>query len=299
MMVQLETFGERPFLDMPGGLKTELMDFKPTVTFFTAIPQDGEITFRRQLILELLPLLKVSHAHMSNITEEIMLTGMCADYQKVFEMNERVAALLTTPKEIEGVVRLVSKVKRMEVTTKAGTNITVEFSPDFWWVNSNGQHHGRGKFEWSNLPDGEFFTCPWIVNGTLVVDGVLGDCFDINYGLLGKTPVTITIKDSIVTSVSCRNNPALEKELKAYLARGENSDRACEFGIGTNNGIAELIGNILQDEKILGTIHLAFGDPGKKVNVSWSAKTHIDCVIVKPTIIADGNMIMRQGAFLI
>ena len=66
-----------------------------------------------------------------------------------------------------------------------------------------------------------------------------------------------------------------------------------EFGIGTNPK-AKLIGNVLEDEKVLGTCHIALGDNstfGGRVN----AGIHVDGIIKHPTIKLDGKIVMREG----
>ncbi len=284
-LVTLERYGKRPFLAMPKKLEADLRAFEPTVTFYAASGQEGEIRFRLPLLKEVLPSLKVRHAHMIDVTEEIMKDGMCADYSKVHEMSDKV----------EG---LVQKARVIEVTTLAGTNLTAEFNPDdpgLKWVNSKGEYHNPGT--WGNLPDGEVFTCPVKVNGTMVVDGVLGDYFSEKYGLLNEKPITIDIRESRVATI--RGNEEIVADLERYVWQGENSDRVGEFAIGTNVGLTKLIGNLLQDEKYPG-IHIAFGDPsGHKTGATWSAKSHIDGVLLNCTIKVNGKTIMQDGKFVI
>lgn len=91
----------------------------------------------------------------------------------------------------------------------------------------------------------------------------------------------------------------LEAELKKYLQRAENSDRVGEFAIGTNIWLTKLIGIMLQDEKFPG-VHIAFGNSYKdETGSGWEAKTHVDGVLLKPTIEVDGKRIMENGRFTI
>ena len=72
-----------------------------------------------------------------------------------------------------------------------------------------------------------------------------------------------------------------------------------EFAIGTNLGIDQVIGNILQDEKFPG-IHIAFGNPyGEHTGAPWTSTTHIDVVGLRFNIWVDEEQIMRDGNFLI
>ena len=127
------------------------------------------------------------------------------------------------------------------------------------------------------MPGGEIFTTPGEVNGTFVVDGVVGDYLCARYGLLEKTPLTIEIKGNRIASCESANQE-LRDEFWAYTHTDENSDRVGEFAIGTNLGIHQVIGNILQDEKFPG-IHIAFGNPyGEHTGAPWTSTTHIDVV---------------------
>ncbi len=310
-----ERYGTRPFdKGVPKKLEEDLLDFKPAVTFYAASGQKGELNFRIPLVSKLLiEELKVRHAHMINVTEQIMTEAMCGDYEKIAEMSKKVFDIVKAAKQIK-------------VTTAEGTNLTFDLNPNsqwtdlegvqhYRWINSDGIWHEQGK--WGNLPDGEVFTAPMNVNGTMVITGVLGDYFDQKYGPL-KHPVKIEIVNSRAVSISCEDE-ALAEELNEYIHSKEDSDRVGELGIGTNEALENPIGNMLQDEKIPG-VHVAFGNPyPNKTGAAWDADTntvleqnaekqageqkyeypttHVDGVILKPTIEVDGKRIMFNGKF--
>jgi leucyl aminopeptidase (aminopeptidase T) len=93
-------------------------------------------------------------------------------------------------------------------------------------------------------------------------------------------------------------NRQLEDDFWRYCHTDDNSDRVGEFAIGKNIAVRDLIGNILQDEKIPG-IHLAFGNPyGVHTGADWYSSTHVDIVGRRFDIWIDGQQIMRAGAFL-
>ena len=95
-------------------------------------------------------------------------------------------------------------------------------------------------------------------------------------------------------TLQCSNNE-LEKEFWEYTHTDENSDRVGEFAIGTNIGVHDVIGNILQDEKIPG-VHIAFGNPyGAHTGADWYSVTHIDVVGRDFDIWLDDRQIMRDG----
>ena len=96
------------------------------------------------------------------------------------------------------------------------------------------------------------------------------------------------------TAPTARSNT----EFWNYCHTDEFSDRVGEFAIGTNIGVHDVIGNILQDEKIPG-VHIAFGNPyGAHTGADWYSSTHIDVVGRQFDIWIDGRQIMRGGAFL-
>ncbi|MGH7867117.1 MAG: aminopeptidase, partial [Candidatus Dormibacteraceae bacterium] len=83
-----------------------------------------------------------------------------------------------------------------------------------------------------------------------------------------------------------------------YTHTDENSDRVGEFAIGTNIALRQVIGHILQDEKLPG-LHIAFGNPyGEHTGAQWYSSTHIDVVGTRFNIWIDGRQIMSQGQFL-
>ncbi len=220
---------------------------------------------------------------MISITGEIMGDGMCSDYQEIQRISELV-------------YQKVHKAKEIRVVTEKGTDITAQFSPQLKWVISDGNIMPG---HWSNLPDGEVLTTPADINGTVVIDGCLGDFFTKKYGLLEKTPVTVSIKNGRAISIKC-GNKELEQELAEYIFQtDENSNRVGEFALGTNVGLKEIIGNLLQDEKFPG-VHIAFGIGPLRFDTGadWDSKAHVDGVMKNTTVYADGEMIMEKGKYL-
>ena len=278
----MEDFGPRP-IDFPQVMAEALG--VADVSIYAAQGAKGELqTFRRWMLKAIDANPKLRHAHMIGITARIMKDGMCSDY-----------------KEIQRVSRLVyEKVKdasAIRVTSERGCDFTAEFRPDLRWDISDGDiQPGR----WQNLPEGEVFTSPHNVNGTVVMDGCLGDFFTERYGSLADTPIIMKIENGRAVEDSLRcDNEALRKEFAEYVFRtDENSNRVGEFAIGTNTGLTELIYNLLQDEKFPG-VHIAFGSPlPSKTGADWDSKVHVDGSVKAPTIVVDGDdVIMEKGTF--
>lgn len=256
---------------------------KADVSIYAAQGAKGELqTFRMPMLETINANPKLRHAHMPGITMQIMKDGMCTDYKEV----KRISTL---------VYEKVKNARKIRVTSEKGTGFTVELSPELRWIASDGDIQPG---HWRNLPDGEVFTCPLNVNGTVIIDGCLGDFFTQKYGSLEKTPVTLEIREARVKGIDCENQE-LKTELAKYIwETDDNSDGIGEFAIGTNVGLKELIYNLLQDEKFPG-VHIAAGSPNpKKTGANWDSKAHVDGIIKRPAIFVDGEMIMDEGKFL-
>jgi leucyl aminopeptidase (aminopeptidase T) len=136
------------------------------------------------------------------------------------------------------------------------------------------------------------------VDGVFVVDGVLGDWLAPKYGDLSATPLTVEIENSRLTSARCAR-AEVARDFLAYTAVDPNGGRVGELALGTNLAVRDVIGQILQDEKIPG-LHLAFGHPySEHTGAGWSATTHIDIVGRRFDVDLDGVPIMKDSRFLV
>jgi len=131
-----------------------------------------------------------------------------------------------------------------------------------------------------------------------VVDGVVGNYLCKKYGDLKETPLSIHIEGSRIKAMECDDRDLL-REFTEYTVKDENSNRVGEFAIGTNLMAKQIIGNILQDEKMPG-IHIAFGHPyTEHTGADWRSSTHIDCVGRQFDIWMDDKKIMERGQFIL
>jgi leucyl aminopeptidase (aminopeptidase T) len=185
--------------------------------------------------------------------------------------------------------------ERIKCRTPAGTDFEAEFSPALKWLKTSGIITPE---KWGNLPGGEIFTSPANSGGIFVVDGVVGDYLCQKYGDIQETPLRIEVENNRIVALQCENKELLE-EFRAYTSTDENSNRVGEFAVGTNTACTNVIGNILQDEKIPG-IHIAFGHPySEHTGADWISKTHIDCVGRNFDIWFDDEKVMEAGKFLV
>ncbi len=275
----LEDVAARPLGDFPQAIAHDLETSQ--VSIFAVQAQTNELKSRMQMT-DIVNRRKIRHAHMVNIDKQIMLEGMRADFLKVDRLSTRV-------------VERVRAARQIRAKTPAGTNLVADLNPNYRWVKTSGIISTE---KWGNLPGGEVFTTPGEVNGTFVIDGVVGDYLCAKFGDLKATPLTIQIKKNRLIGAHSTNKE-LKDDFWAYTHTDENSDRVGEFAIGTNIELKDVIGQILQDEKYPG-VHIAFGNPyGAHTGAEWYSATHIDVVGRKFDIWADDEQIMRDGKFLI
>ena len=210
------------------------------------------------------------------ITEEIMIRGLNADYH-------RIAALTIKLQEILNDVNIV------RVTSPIGTDITMNITGRKA-LPSKGLFHKKG--ESGNLPTGEAYIAPLEgkSNGVFFVDGSMA-----SLGVVKGKPIRIEVKDGFAVNIS---GGSQAKKLDATLNKfGNLSRNIAEFGIGTNHK-AKLSGVLLEDEKVMGTIHIALGD-NKSMGGNVDIPIHLDGVVKKPTVFFDGKMIMKNGKLLV
>ena len=275
----LEDLAPRPLVTLP----QEIIDDLETsqVSIFAVQAQANELRTRMQMT-DVVNRRKIRHAHMININRQIMLEGMRADFLKVDRISTKV-------------VDMVRRAKQIRAKTGAGTDLTADLNPDYRWLKTSGI---ISPDKWGNLPGGEVFTAPGEVNGTFVIDGVVGDWLCAKFGDLKDNPLTIRVKSNRLIEAQSKNKQ-LEDDFWRYTHTDENSDRVGEFAIGTNVELKDVIGQILQDEKYPG-VHIAFGNPyGEHTGAQWFSSTHIDVVGRGFDIWVDSEQIMRAGQFLL
>jgi leucyl aminopeptidase (aminopeptidase T) len=173
------------------------------------------------------------------------------------------------------------------ITCRHGSDLRLSLEGRMAIVDA-GELGSRGAF--GNLPCGEGFIAPveGSAEGTLVVDGSIA-----GVGLV-DTPTSLTIRGGHLTDVTGSEGAVLMELLSAHGADGTS---VAELGIGTNEE-AILTGNILEDEKILGTAHVAFG-ASAAIGGTVQVPVHLDCVILEPTVEIDGETIVDGGDLLL
>lgn len=211
-------------------------------------------------------------ATLPGVTEEMLARVMTADMEGLRRKGHAVAEALDRASEAI-------------VTDANGTDLTLDISgreaiPDA------GELTERGAF--GNLPCGEGFISPVTGNGTLVVDGSLAGIGRV------EEPVELVVEGGHLTSARGGQGMAFMELLTEH---GEDGTNIAELGVGTNEK-AILTGEILEDEKIAGTIHVAFG-ASAGIGGTVQVPVHLDVIVMKPTLELDGEAIVRDGELLI
>ncbi len=214
-------------------------------------------------------------ATMPGVVDEMMAHGaISADFEKVADLTYKFSKLL-------------DKAKEAKITTKLGTDLTLVIDGRSA-ISDTGLFHKKGSF--GNLPAGESFIAPVESTsyGKFVVDGSMMDT-------IVDEPIKIEVENGRVVSIEGgKLAEAIESEVEKV---GPLARNIAELGIGTNDR-AKLSGCVLEDEKILGTVHIAIGNNatfGGKVNVGL----HFDGVMQNPTLYIDNKKVIDKGNILI
>ena len=209
------------------------------------------------------------------VTEEIMVRCMNADYHRIAARTFKLCGLM----EQTSVIR---------VTAPAGTDISLP-------IRGRKAHASSGIFvergQWGNLPTGEAYLAPveGASNGVVVVDGAMA-----GVGIV-RDPIRIEVRDGFAEEIS--GGEEARRLVTLFEPHGRDARNVAEFGIGTNDR-AILTGIILEDEKVMGTIHIAFGD-NKSMGGSVRVASHLDGMVTRATVWFDDRKIMEDGRLLV
>lgn len=208
---------------------------------------------------------------MPGITVDIMSRCLNADFNKIIELTNYVV------KQLEGV-------KNVKVVSDAGTDLVMNIEGRMI-LPSTGVLREKGQS--GNMPSGEVFLAPveGSTNGTLVIDGSVA-----GVGLV-TNPIKIKIVNGYAEEIT--GGQEAQSLIEILDKSGREARAVAEFGVGTNYK-AILSGQILEDEKVFGTIHIAFGN-NISMGGSISVNSHIDGLVKEPTVYFDDKPFMIKG----
>lgn len=210
-------------------------------------------------------------ASMPGLTADMIRGPLNADYAEITHLSE-------------GMAKLLSEATQALLVSERGTHLTFDLTGR-QAIADAGMLQQPGK--WGNLPAGESYIAPLEgrTSGTLVIDGMMA-----GVGIL-KEPIMATVRQGKFVKIS---GGAEASKLEKILSEAdENAGSIAELGVGTNRQ-AELMGSILVDEKVFGTVHVAIGNNAFMGGAQHS-KIHLDGVILEPTLILDGKTVIESG----
>jgi aminopeptidase len=211
-------------------------------------------------------------ATLPGVTEDMLARVMSAEMAELRRRGHILAEALTDA-------------GRAQITCPNGSALELDLR-DREGIPDAGELTERGAF--GNLPCGEGFISPSGGNGTLVVDGSIAQ--------LGRVaePVTLHVEEGRLVEAE---GPVGRQLLELLRVHGADGTAVAELGIGTNE-CAILTGETLEDEKILGTCHVAFG-ASAGIGGTIQVPVHLDCVVTRPTVSLDGRAVVRDGELLV
>jgi aminopeptidase len=214
--------------------------------------------------------------------EKAVLNALDVDYKKISDRGRQIIDHLREAKSIH-------------VTSSRGTDLTLEVTGRKW-MNDDGildDEDIANKDIGMNLPAGEVFVSPIEESANGVA------FFDVPTSYFGATAhnIKLTFKNGKVVNFKVEEG---EDNFRKILesATGDK-DRIAEFAMGTNPK-ATFITDITQDEKVLGTVHIAIGDnKGPAYGGKNNSSLHWDLIMTEPTVEVDAETIMKDGKFKI
>jgi leucyl aminopeptidase (aminopeptidase T) len=209
-------------------------------------------------------------ATMPGVTEDMLARVMAVDFDTMAARSKAVAERL-------------SSATTARLTCARGSDFTFDLTGREG-IADDGALTQRGAF--GNLPCGEGFIAPLGGEGRIVVAGSLAS--------LGMTdePVSLTVEAGRLARAEGGVGPRFLELLQNAGVQGTN---LAELGVGTNDR-AQLTGNILEDEKILGTVHVAFG-ASAGIGGTVTVPVHLDVLVLEPTLEVEGERVLEAGRY--
>ena len=210
-------------------------------------------------------------ATLPGVTEDMLARAMAIDFDLMASRSQAVAALLGDAEEAR-------------LTCPRGSDFRLDLGGRAG-LSDDGDLTAAGAF--GNLPCGEGFIAPAGGEGRIVAASLAP------FGL-SEQPATLTVQGGRIVAADGGLGPEYLKRLQVH---GELGTNLAELGIGTNER-ARLIGNVLEDEKILGTVHVAFG-ASAGIGGTVSVPIHLDVVVLDASLQVDGRTVLEAGRYVL
>ena len=213
----------------------------------------------------------VRGATLPGVTADMLARVMAVDFETMAARSRAVAELL-------------DGAETAHLTCARGTDFTLQLTGRQGFAD-DGDLTSPGAF--GNLPAGEGFIAPLSGRGTIVVSSLapLG---------LSEVPSVLTVEEGRIVAARDGVGPEFLELLRAH---GELGCNLAELGVGTND-CARLTGNVLEDEKILGTVHVAFG-ASAGIGGNVSVPIHLDVVVLDASLEIGGTTVLDAGRYVL
>jgi len=211
-------------------------------------------------------------ATMPHVTADMLARLMSIDFDRLRSRSHAIADLL-------------DKGTEAHVTCPRGTDLRLDLRGR-QGIADDGDLTARGAF--GNLPCGEGFIAPAGGEGTMYARSIAA------IGLTRGHPAKLTVENGHLAAAT---GPEGEQLLGILREHGDAGTNLAELGVGTNDR-ATLTGNVLEDEKILGSVHVAFG-ASIAIGGTVSVPIHLDCVVTEATLEIDGTRVLDEGRFVL
>jgi aminopeptidase len=244
----------------------EILKQPPTI-YINLLRGVGEETpFRIQLIKFETEGHKARLGHCPGVTLDMLTEGALALKAEEHKKMQEFAKSL---------IEKLRQTTRVEITNPAGTKLSLSVEGRSFFTDTV---IDKKTMKWMNLPTGEVIVAPVenSLEGKLVCDMAVGGIGPI------KMPVEITVRKGKVQDSSSANVQVL-KRVRDWLAIDENSSTVGEFAFGINPK-ARFVEEFLEAEKLLGTIHIAFGNNSDFPGGKNPSKNHLDLLMSEPTV---------------
>jgi len=210
-------------------------------------------------------------ATMPGVTQDMLARVMAVDFHTMAARSQAVAAVLDAA-------------TAAHVTCPRGTDLRLALDGRAA-ISDDGALTTPGAF--GNLPCGEGFIAPAHGEGTVIASSLapLG---------LSEEPARLTLAEGRLVAADGGLGPEF---IELLLAHGRLGTNLAELGVGTNDR-ARLTGNVLEDEKILGTVHVAFG-ASAAIGGTVSVPIHLDVVILDASLEVDGRQVLDRGRYVL
>ena len=211
-------------------------------------------------------------ATMPHVTADMLARLMSIDFDRLRSRSHAIAELLVDADEAH-------------VTCPRGPDLRLDRNgrPG---IADDGDLTAKGAF--GNLPCGEGFIAPAGGEGTMFARSIAA------IGLAHGHPAKLILTDGHLTEAT---GPEGEQLMSILKEHGDAGTNLAELGIGTNDR-ATLTGNVLEDEKILGTVHVAFG-ASIAIGGTVSVPIHLDCVVTEASLEIGGTRVLDEGRFVL